>query len=86
MDKKTSKLVKMLLRWGLCIGEAYSIKYLYESGIKPWHKWNMIVMLAIGLFGSIEKGIEDINEVNKILDEVPSEEETSETEETAETE
>ena len=79
MDNKTAKLVKMLLSCGFAVGEAYSIKYLYGSGIKPWFKWNLIVVMAlVHLPDSIKCGLKSIEEFWEVLDE-PSGEESPET-------
>lgn len=80
MDNKTTKLLKMLLNCGIAVGEAYSIKYLYESGIKPWHKWNMIVMMAVCcLPDSIRSGYKSIDEFWECLDDKTPVVETPET-------
>ena len=83
MDKKTTKLLKMLLNCGIAVGEAYSIKHLYESGIKPWYKWNLIVMIAVCcLPDSIRDGLKSIDEFGEALDNKTPVVETPETEET----
>lgn len=79
MDKQTVKLLKMLLWCGTAVGEAYSIKYLYGSGIKPWYKWNLIVVMAlVHLPDSIRGSLKSIEEFWEVLDE-PSGEESPET-------
>lgn len=80
MDNKTAKLVKMLLSCGFAVGEAYSIKYLYESGIKPWFKWNLIAVMAlVHLPDSIRFGLESIEEFWGSLDDKTPEVEAPET-------
>lgn len=80
MDNKTAKLVKMLLTCGMAVGEAYSIKYLYGSGIKPWFKWNLIaVMAVVHLPDSIRSGLKSIDEFWESIDDQTPEVETPET-------
>lgn len=81
MDNKTGKLIKMLLSCGFAVGEAYSIRYLYESGIKPWYKWNLIAVMAfVHLPDSIRSGLKSIEEFWECLDDEPAEEEAPEPE------
>ena len=79
MDDKTAKLLKMLLTCGFSVGEVYSVRYLYGSGIKPWFKWNMIVMLAGHAMDTVKKGFKSIEEFWECLDEETPEEKTPET-------
>lgn len=79
MDNKIEKLVKMFLSCGFAVGEAYSIKYLYESGIKPWYKWNLIALMAlVYLPDSVRDGLKGIENFWEALDE-PSGEESPKT-------
>lgn len=70
MDNKTMKMLKMFLSCGFAVSEAYSIKYLYESGIKPWHKWNLIALMAlVYLPASVRDGLKGIENFLEALDE-----------------
>jgi hypothetical protein len=80
MDNKATKLLKMLLNCGIAVGEAYSIKYIYESGIKPWYKWNLIAMMSVCcLTDSIRSGLKSIDEFGDALDDKTPVVETPET-------
>lgn len=62
-EKAKKKLANAILRCAWTIGEAYSIRAVCDSGIKPWFKWNLVAALSLSVISDIEKGLKAIDEL-----------------------
>lgn len=76
-DKKAKIIARAIMNCGWAIGESYAIRNVYNSDLKPFYKWNLIVALALGLPSSIKKGLDSIDELSELVDEMSPEEEVS---------
>lgn len=81
-EKAKKKLVNAIFQCAWTIGEAYSIRAVCDSGIKPWFKWNLVAALSLRVISDIEKGLKAIDELgDEIMNENPEAEIVTTTEE-----
>ena len=61
-EKAKKKLSNAIFQCAWTIGEAYSIRAVCDSDIKPWFKWNLVAALSLTVISDIEKGMRAIDE------------------------
>lgn len=81
-EKAKKKLANAIVQCAWTIGEAYSIRAVCDSGIKPWFKWNLVAALSLSVISDVEKGLKAIDEFgDEITNEKPEVEIVTTTEE-----